>query len=365
MGSSPPLLVLFLATACGCCALTPAEVLVVGNRNSPVSRSIIDYYISKRGIPSQQVLLLNTEVDEEISRAVFDREIAEPLGSFLKKRNWVDRILAIVTTSGVPLKIAGSEGRATVAASVDSEIAALYADFSGTAHLLPGPVPNPYFRSEKPLSHPEFPVYLVTRLTGYSLSDVRAIIDRSLAARNRGVVVLDQREPGVEEGDNWLQRATHLLPKQRVLHDETTQVVRGASNVIGYASWGSNDRSRRERNVGFHYLPGALVTEFVSTDGRTFQEPPESWSPGPPGKDRTLYFGGSTQTLSADFLRQGATGASGHVYEPYLPLTPRPEVLFPAYLSGRTLAESFWAAIPALSWMNIVVGDPLCRLIGQ
>ena len=31
-------------------------------------------------------------------------------------------------------------------------------------------------------------------------------------------------------------------------------------------------------------------------------------------------------------------------------------------LRGWTLAESFWTAIPAVSWMNIVVGDPLCKL---
>jgi hypothetical protein len=36
--------------------------------------------------------------------------------------------------------------------------------------------------------------------------------------------------------------------------------------------------------------------------------------------------------------------------------------LFPAYFHGRNLAESYSVAIPGLSWQNIVVGDPLCRL---
>ena len=43
-------------------------------------------------------------------------------------------------------------------------------------------------------------------------------------------------------------------------------------------------------------------------------------------------------------------------------MTPRPDLLFPAYFSGRNLAESYYLAIPALSWQNIVVGDPLCSL---
>jgi uncharacterized protein (TIGR03790 family) len=113
--------------------------------------------------------------------------------------------------------------------------------------------------------------------------------------------------------------------------------------------------------VGFAFLPGALVTEFVSTDGRTFEEPPAGWNITS-WADKGGYFAGSPQSLSADFIRQGATGVSGHVYEPYLTFTVRPDLLFPAYLGGRTLAESYWAAIPALSWMNVVVGDPLCRL---
>ena len=46
----------------------------------------------------------------------------------------------------------------------------------------------------------------------------------------------------------------------------------------------------------------------------------------------------------------------------YLHLTPRPDLLLPAYYHGRNLAESYYLAIPGLSWMNIVVGDPLCSL---
>jgi tetratricopeptide (TPR) repeat protein len=39
----------------------------------------------------------------------------------------------------------------------------------------------------------------------------------------------------------------------------------------------------------------------------------------------------------------------------------RPDILFPAYLAGFNLAESFYLALPSLSWHAIVVGDPLCR----
>ena len=73
-------------------------------------------------------------------------------------------------------------------------------------------------------------------------------------------------------------------------------------------------------------------------------------------------FARSPQTLTADYILEGASGCSGHVYEPYLAATPHPQYLFPAYFSGRNLAESYYLSIPDLSWQNIVVGDPLCKI---
>ena len=51
---------------------------------------------------------------------------------------------------------------------------------------------------------------------------------------------------------------------------------------------------------------------------------------------------------------------SGHVAEPLLGNTIRPEILFPAYIAGFALAEAYYLAMPSLSWMTVVVGDPLC-----
>jgi uncharacterized protein (TIGR03790 family) len=101
--------------------------------------------------------------------------------------------------------------------------------------------------------------------------------------------------------------------------------------------------------------------EYVSTDGRTFARPPDSWTTGD-WKSPLRFFAGSPQGLSADFLLEGATGVSGHVYEPYLAFTPNPELVLPAYYNGRNLAESYYLGIRGLSWQNIVVGDPLCSL---
>ena len=52
----------------------------------------------------------------------------------------------------------------------------------------------------------------------------------------------------------------------------------GEKNVIGYASWGSNDPNRKQRWLHYEWLPGAIATDFVSTNARTFKRPPGDWN---------------------------------------------------------------------------------------
>lgn len=347
-----------------------ADPLLVVNDNSPLSRSIAEYYARARGVPAKHVLRIRTTVAEEIDRGVYEAEIARPLAADLAKRGRLP--VYLVLCQGVPLKIRGVGSRMrTDAASVDSELAALKLQLtSGKTYEKAGALSNPYYRGSGEKGQP--PIFLVTRLAGFKFEDVKGLIDRAKAAKpdyaRQGKIILDQSEPGLSsDGDLWLHRTARLLPHEQVVLDETTRTVRGVEGVIGYASWGSNDRTRRrglkgERDLGIRFLPGALATEYVSTNARTFREPPPQWRFGE-YSDVTAYFGGSPQSLAADLIRAGATGVSGHVYEPYLQNTPRPDVLFRAYLlEGKTLGEAFWTSIPVVSWMNVVVGDPLCKL---
>jgi uncharacterized protein (TIGR03790 family) len=248
-------------------------------------------------------------------------------------------------------------------ASVDSELTLLYRRLKKGRHPLAGPLANPFDGHRRTeFSHPAFAMYLVTRLTGYEFQDVKRMIDRCQAAQNQGKFVFDLREADSTQGNDWLRNAGFALPPERVLLDSTSRVLQKQSGVIAYASWGSNDRQRKERHLGFEWLPGAIMTEFVSTNGRTFRRPPDSWNISPSWKNPAAFFAGSPQTLAADYIHEGVSGASAHVYEPYLQFTPRPEYVFPAYYRGRNLAESFYVGIPALSWQNIVIGDPLCTI---
>ncbi len=337
-------------------SLGPERVLLVVNRNSPESGAIATYYAARRKIPDRQVCLIAAPAAEVIGRDEYERAVEAPVRRCLQERHLEEQIFYLVTTLGVPLHIRGPRSRDSTGASVDSELALLYARMKKMRVDIAGPQANPMFRqTDTPFTHRAFPIFLVTRLAAYDVATVKGMIDRGLAARNRGFVYLDMKEGSDVPGEAWLRDAHIFLPPGRSLLEQTSEVWYGRRNVIGYASWGSNDHNRKRRALGFQWMPGAIATEFVSSNGRTFRRPPAGW-------DFTQNFAGSPQSLTADLIAEGATGASGHTAEPYLAYTPRPELLFPAYLGGRNLAESYYIAIPAIGWMNIVVGDPLVRL---
>jgi uncharacterized protein (TIGR03790 family) len=351
-------------------AQTAANVLLVLNEESPLSMSVGSYYAQRRGIPQSNILRIRTTIDNSISREGFERQIDSPVASWLMRNFAQDRILYIVLTKDVPLRVTGTSGQEATTASVDSELTILYRKLIAGNTLPPaGPIKNPYFLGEMPVSqarqftHEDQDIYLVSRLDGYNEADIRGLIDRGFAPSTEGRILLDTKGTLTQKGDDWLEAAAVLLAKMgfkdRVVLEESPKVLTGTKQVLGYYSWGSNDPSIRMRHFGFEFVPGALAGMFVSSDCRTFSEPPAGWNVGP-WDDKETYFAGSPQSLAGDLIRDGVTGIAGHVAEPFLEATIRPNILFPAYLSGFNLIESYYLAMPYLSWQTVIVGDPLC-----
>ena len=361
----------FIFTARSAHAQSGDNVLVVMNRTSAESGEIARRYTEARAIPVNNVLPLTTPVADEIDRRSFDAQIEGPISEWFTRNNAQDRILYIVLTKGIPLRVRGTGGAYGTVASVDSELTLLYRKLLGLSVAPGGRLANPYFAGDAPaertqqFSHRTHDIYLVTRLDGFTVADAIGLIERGRAPARNGEIVLDQRAVllGNRQGDEWLAETAKRLTAagfgERVRLESSTAVVSGVKPVIGYASWGSNDPAIKRRRFEFGFVPGALAAMFVSTDARTLQEPPAEWSLGN-WQDRRTHYSGSPQSLLGDLIREGVTGATGHVAEPYLDGTTRPHVLFPAYVAGANLAEAFYQATPFLSWQTIVVGDPLC-----
>ena len=343
------------------------NVLLVVNATSSASLRVALRYARARGVPDQNIVQVVTDTAEGISRERYERDIERPISRWINLYSIQDRILYIVLTKDIPLRVEGTAGRNGTMASVDSELTLLYRKLVGARVDVAGPVTNPYYQEvgqageAKPFAREFLDIYLVSRLDGFTEGDALSLIDRGLASVSNGKILLDAKGTGDGMPDHWLNQTAGALGAagygDRVVLESTTGVLRDTPNVLGYSSWGSNDPSIRTRQMGLQFVPGAVATLFVSSDARTLKEPPDSWQPGGAG---SAPFEGSSQSLVGDMIRAGITGVAGQVAEPYLDGTPRPNILFPAYVRGLGLVDAFYSAIPFLSWQTVVFGDPLC-----
>lgn len=322
------------------------RVLVVANQNDPDSVRLASYYANKRGVPKENIVLVQTTTAERVPLTAYEKEIKGPIKATLAKtKNPIDFILLM---RGLPLRNAEAFGN-----SIDS---LLMSDGMATQKLTVAPntfdiAPNPYFGKDEPFTHAKFGFYLVCRLDGYTADDARALVDRSLAAKpNKGPFLFakaqNRKAGNFGELQATLDNAASLLRTKGldVVLDEGGRFASSDRPVAGYATWGSNDGAfKQETYASLRFLPGAICETFVSTSGRTFRKPvPEG------------------QSVIADLIAQGVTGVKGYIGEPYTLALAKADILFDRYTSGRNLAESFYAASAVTHWKDVVIGDPLC-----
>lgn len=326
------------------------DVLVVVNDNSPISLQVGNYFANARGIDVAHVVHLAAPTQETIDRATFEAEVRLPIEAFLVSNGLVQDINYIVTTKGVPLRI---QGDGNERASVDSELTQILGPHANLIGAI-GSTSNPFANVEHPFSRRTWGIYLVTRLTGYQFADIQALVDHAGAAMGSpGRFVFDV-DPGRDTGgyiagNDWLRAAAEITGAAGFVTvlDETILFLTGQSDVLGYASWGSNDAHDTNNAIpGFTWVPGALAETFVSTSARTFTAPPT--------------YG---QSLIADLIAEGVTGAKGYVYEPFLAAMAHPDILFDRYTRGYNLADSYYMASQQIGWMDVVVGDPKTRIV--
>lgn len=363
------------------------EVLIVVNGDSEISRAIGRYYAARRGVPEDHVVALDLPLKdatltsprhETISRQEFDRRVRAPIAAYLSGHDLVDRIRILVTTKGVPLRIAeGARNRSyaeRTSASVDAELALLFSGAIGSAGTAGSA--NPYFARDEPFeswrrAHPKAPLrYLVARLTGYQTDvdpetgvprDVKHLIDAATAKSDApGLYLIDEdptQRPLVREGNTVLLAPTSAALRalgRRVEDDREPAMISDRNGIAGYASWGSNDHHSPPppfygavagRLVPGRFAARAVSVDLVSSNARSFCYP-------------TRYG----QSLLADLIHMGIAGAAGHVFEPMLVGVARPYLLLAAYVRGAPAAEAYFRSVPYLGWTNVYVGDPLMQV---
>ncbi len=209
---------------------TPENVLLVLNETSSESIEIGTYYAGKRGIPPSNILRIKTSTDACISREDFERQIDSPIASWLTRGFAQDRILYIVLTKGMPVCITSETQKEGAKPSVDSELTTLYRKMvAGRAEPSAEVVINPYFIAEallsktRQFSHAEQDIYLVSRLDGPNVAEIRALIDRGFASSREGTILQDGKE--------FLEKKTDADP-QKI----GNQIPVGATGAVLYLS---------------------------------------------------------------------------------------------------------------------------------
>jgi uncharacterized protein (TIGR03790 family) len=361
------------------------RVLLVENVSSTASVQIAHLYARKRGVKNVlKVECQDSATDpakETLPFSAFTESIGTPLRAYLKAHPNID---FIVLTKGIPIRLTdATTGISGKQPSLDSFVAGIdYADRKDSIPIVLNDSgftgkcwANNFWNSHERFTHAKFGGYLVTRLDAYTEEEAEALVNSAVASEQSaptGSILIDvasghglgdltkvprsaliDRKPDIHvinemaynDWDADLVVAAQTLKKKGIplIFDQTEEFIGHKGELMGYCSWGSNDPKFVADNYeSISFDPGGIAETAVSTSGRTF-----------------LPTSGG-QSLIADLIRHGATGAKGYCDEPLLQAIASPSILLDRYTSGWTLAESYYAASRYVGWEDIVVGDPLC-----
>ncbi len=341
-------LALFLSFAAGCKSEVPVKrvglpnnnILLIINTASKDSIAVGEYYSAKRNIPERNIIRLKCSVGERFAnQETFYNELANKVSEYLSKPENRERIDYIVLTKGIPFIVDG------MVPSVDGKIGVILAE-----DKFPQQSPNPFYGSKDRFSSKKFGFYLVSRLDANTTAEAKRLVDLSLQAKPKEGIFLFDQDPtrnvsGYEEFNNLMAEACNKLRSKGLICrlDTGAEFVGWKTGLMGYVSWGSNDKFySRHKYKSNRFHPGAIAETAVSTSARTLKPTKEG------------------QSLITDLIEIGVTAVKGYIGEPGLSAVASPSILFDRYTDGWSMIESYYAASRFICWREVVIGDPLC-----
>lgn len=139
------------------------------------------------------------------------------------------------------------------------------------------------------------------------------------------------------------------------LYSGTTQLSR-SNFVNGTATIDLTGVSWGNYYIEIHFPDDDPLHSTPGTGGELIGRKSITYTQQDVGLAYTWNYG---QCLDVELIRDGCSGTTGNVYEPYSTACPQADIILPQYASGRTWAESAYMGLPGLAWQEIVVGDPL------
>ena len=150
----------------------------------------------------------------------------------------------------------------------------------------------------------------------------------------------------MDVGDHWLAEVRDQLHKVGVplIYEDTPEIFPNSypmTDCALYFGWYAGTVSGPFTQPDFQFAPGAVAVHIHSFSASTLHDENANWA-GP-------------------LVTKGAAATIGNVYEPYLQLTAHLNIFNDRLLHGFTFAESAYMSVQTLSWMSVMVGDPLYR----
>jgi uncharacterized protein (TIGR03790 family) len=284
-----------------------ADVGVIVNLNSPESVEIGNYFSSARNIPSQNILYVNVPNTEVINDSVFN-VLRTQIETEILSSGLENTLNYLVTTKGVPLRRSGidcivNQGNGDCG-SVDSELSLILGPHASNITQSSAFL-HPYFDQNVHFTRSQFGMYLVTRLDGFTVGDVKQMIGRSgpNTPVNPFIVqqILDLNE--AQSMDSLYFMDTYINPaldefqlgNWLTLTDLNTAPITNQENVLSYLSTGHGPLP--DYNQNFSFVPGSFAALTTCATASAFD---------------SVSSSNANFTLS-DLIAQGCTAAHGYV----------------------------------------------------
>ena len=336
-------------------ALEPAQVLILVNKDSEISSKVAGMYQKLRAIPKDNILKLSLGTNSQITPEQYWKQAGVPIKQYLESH---PAIHCILTTSGVPYVILASDGK-DEGAAFDNQLADVLREETNDrkrhhANPLYLNGANGYAVADPRL----LKMVYVVRLDGPDLKTLTRMVEDAIAVEKTGLqgpVAGDARGldgvTGYGEGDASIRAAIDRLSgagfqatldmQQATWKQPKDGVGNQAAGAAFYVGWYALlDFQDVFGPQGL--APGSIAWHIAS------QEAQDIWNPNGRG-------------WCVNLMRRGAAVTLGPVREPYVSAFPHGDVFVDALLMGRSIAESYWLALPHVSWAMVILGDPLYR----
>lgn len=302
--------------------VSPEQIAVIVNKKDDSSREVADYYRDKRGIPSANII----EVSLPVKNAVSDRTIRKVLA----------RMKPDIPAGVQYYALAWSRPFKAGCMSITSAFTFGYDE----QYCAKGCKPtrrSVYYNDDTDTPYSEYGIRPSMMLAGSSVEQVKAMIDRGVAADASMPVGTAYLVSTSDRNRNVRSRRYPVI--RDLLSDKIDIEVIGADTLSGrddvmFYFTGLKQVDDINSNT---FLPGAIADHLTSGGGRLF---------------------GGRQMSVLEWLDAGATASYGTVVEPcaFTQKFPNPGIVIDRYTDGESLVEAYWKSV-AWPGQGVFVGE--------